>query len=180
MGQVGRFAATDGACYARRSRVVCRTARGLEVGEVLGPSAGTVDSCDGRLLRRVTVQDELLITRIERRRNVAFQACTALLASEGVPAVLVDVEHLFDGQSLFFYFLGETPPEAAALTDRLAETYEAEVQFRSFTETVAVGCGSDCGTEGSSRCGSGCATCAVAGTCAVQAQETRFRARNKA
>ena len=38
MGQVGRFAAVDAVRYPRHSRVVVRTRRGLEVGEVLTPT----------------------------------------------------------------------------------------------------------------------------------------------
>ena len=89
----------------------------------------------------------------------------------GGRVVLVDVEHLFDGQSLFFYFLGETTPELDALTSELAELYEAQVQFRKFTDTLTAGCGPHCGTEqaGSGGCGSGgCSTCAVAGACGTK------------
>ena len=35
MGQVGRFAAVDAVRYPRRSRVIVRTRRGLEIGDVL-------------------------------------------------------------------------------------------------------------------------------------------------
>src|SRR2546430_11543646 len=48
---------------------------------------------------------------------------------------------------LFFYFLGDVTPELEAYTGRLAETYEANVQFRKFTETLIEGCGPGCGTE---------------------------------
>ena len=63
MGQVGRFAAVDAVRYPRRSRVVVRTRRGLELGEVLTPPEDSDDGrtfSDGDLLRGVTVQDELL------------------------------------------------------------------------------------------------------------------------
>jgi cell fate regulator YaaT (PSP1 superfamily) len=165
MGQVGRFAAADGAQYARRSRVVCRTSRGLEVGEVLAPCEGRASSSDGSLLRRVTVQDDLLISRLERRKNAAFDACTNLLAERGLSAVLMDVDHLFDGQSLFFYFLGDTTKELEALTSELAETYEAKVQFRKFTESLTEGCGPDCGIGDEGSCGTSCSSCAIAGAC---------------
>ena len=36
----------------------------------------------------------------------------------------MDVEHLFDGRSLFFHFLGDVPPEVEAVTQELAEAYE--------------------------------------------------------
>ena len=47
------------------------------------------------------------------------------------------VEPLFDGQSLYFYFLGAVSAEVEALTAQLAEAYEARSQIRRFTQTLA-------------------------------------------
>ena len=123
---------------------------GRKLGEVLTPPEDSDDGrtfSDGELLRGVTVQDELLQARLERNRQEAYTACAAMLADSQTSAVLVDVEHLFDGQGLFFYFLGDVTPELETYTARLAETYEAKVQFRKFTETLIEGCGPGCGTE---------------------------------
>jgi cell fate regulator YaaT (PSP1 superfamily) len=170
MGQVGRFAAVDAVRYPRHSRVIVRTRRGLEVGDVLAPPDDHDDSrafADGDLLRGVTVQDDLLQARLEKNRQEAYADCAAMLGNNRIPAVLVDVEHLFDGQGLFFYFLGDVTPELEEYTERLAETYEAKVQFRKFTETLIEGCGPGCGTEeakGQGGCDS-CSSCAVASAC---------------
>jgi hypothetical protein len=166
LGGVGRFIADGGQRYPRGARVVCRTARGLEVGEVLN-ALETADSQpgDGTLLRRITPQDDLLLARLEKNRDEAYRACAARVAERGLPAVLVDVEHLFDGQSLYFYFLGETTPELDALTSELAAVYEAQAQMQKFADTLTAGCGPHCGTEEGGGCGStsgGCSTCAVA------------------
>ena len=168
MGHVGRFDAADGVLYARHARVICRTARGLEIGEVLSTSELGGQDADGTLLRRLTVEDDLLLTRIERNRHEAFQACNDLLAKRNLPAVLMDVEHLFDGQSLYFYFLGDVSPEIEALTSELASAYETEVQFQKFADTLTAGCGPGCGTEEATGqgCSTGsCASCAVASAC---------------
>ena len=153
-------------------RVICRTGRGLEVGEVLSP-AEAIDAApsDGTLLRRVTTQDDLLIARLEKNRDEAYQACALWLAERQMPAVLVDVEHLFDGQSLYFYFLGEAGPELDALTAELADAYEAKAQLQKFAETLIAGCGPHCGTEEGGGCGSGgCSTCAVLGACGTHSR----------
>lgn len=173
MGQVGRFAAVDAAHYPRHSRVVVRTRRGLEVGDVLSPPNERSDErsfADGELLRGLTVQDELLEARLERNRQKAFVACQELMANLGLSAVLVDVELLFDGQGLYFYFLGNVPQELESFTKQLAETYEAQVQFQKFTETLIAGCGPGCGTEeakGQGGCES-CTSCAVASICGTK------------
>jgi cell fate regulator YaaT (PSP1 superfamily) len=172
LGHVGTFAAVDALRYPRRSRVVVRSPRGLEVGEVLAEpeDRGAVDVVDGQILRRMTVQDDLLEARLQRRRHEAFEACQQLLEESAVPAALVDVEHLFDGEGLFFYFLGDPPQQATEITNRLAETYEAAVEFRKFADTLTEGCGPGCGTEeakGQGGCAS-CTSCAVASACGTR------------
>ncbi|HEY3393076.1 MAG TPA: PSP1 C-terminal domain-containing protein [Lacipirellulaceae bacterium] len=173
MGQVGRFAAVDAVRYPRHCRVIVRTRRGLEIGDVLAEPDDNGEGrapADGEILRGMTVQDELLQARLAKNRQAAYDACAELLAESGVPAVLVDVEHLFDGQGLFFYFLGEVPPTLEEHTQRLAETYETKVQFRKFTETLIEGCGPGCGTDevkGRGGCDT-CTSCAVAGACGTR------------
>jgi hypothetical protein len=169
LGHVGRFTSADGTRYPRAARVVCRTRRGLEVGEVLSDlePAATFDS-DGAVLRRVSVEDDLLLARLQKNKDEAYVACTSLLSERGIPAVLMDVEHLFDGRSLYFYFLGDVTPEIESVTSELAATYDSAVQFQKFADTLTHGCGPGCGTEEAegNGCGSGgCSTCAVASAC---------------
>lgn len=172
-GQVGRFRSIDSARYPRGSRVVVRTVRGVELGDVLGAADGgggengeRFFGADGTILRRMTVEDQLLEARLERNRHDAFEACSRRLGELGIAVPLVDVEHLFDGRGLYFYFLGTPPTEVDALTAELADIYDANVQFRRFAETLVAGCGPDCGTEhagggGCSSCATGCAVASV-------------------
>ena len=167
-GAVGCFHAADGAGYLRAARVICRTSRGLEVGEVLA-EATAAEAPDGTVLRAVTVEDDLLLARLEKHKDQAYQACLDLLQERQLSAALMEVEHLFDGQSLYFYFLGQPSPEVEALTDELAEAYETQVRFRRFAETLSEGCGPDCGEEAAGGCDSGgCSSCAVAAACGAK------------
>src|SRR5690606_31145234 len=104
MGLIGQFRSPEGTIYPRGRRVVVRTVRGLESGEVLTEPDGWQDAreADGELLRAMTMEDEMLAERMERRRDEAFEACQQLLADRGLTATLVDVEHLLDGQGLYF------------------------------------------------------------------------------
>ncbi len=166
LGHVGRFTAVDAVRYPRHARVVVRTGRGLELGEVLaGPEGPDDGPADGSILRGVTVEDQLLAARLEKHRQAAFEACAARLLEMNSAAVLMDVEHLFDGGTLLFYFLGEMTPELESLTADLAELYETQVQFRRFTNAVTEGCGPDCGTDAAAGCKTCATTCAVAGAC---------------
>ena len=163
MGVVGTFDAADFRVYRRDQRVICRTARGLEVGSIICD----VDqpASDGEVLRVTGSEDELILDRLERFRDRAFNACNDLLTQRGLPGTLVDVEHLFEGDSVFFYFLGEVDPRVEALTAELAETYDRKVKFKKFAEALAEGCGPDCGTKESGCSSGGCGSCALSGGC---------------
>ncbi|HZZ74054.1 MAG TPA: PSP1 C-terminal domain-containing protein [Pirellulales bacterium] len=172
LGQVGRFTSVDRTLYPRGTKVVLRTSRGLELGEILAPPSADLPgaTADGSILRGMTVEDGLLESRLQKNRAAAFSACEERLRRLNSPVALLEVEHLFDGRSLFFYFLGEVPPEVESLTHELAEVYDAEVQFRKFADTVTTGCGPGCGTDAAT--GGGCSTCAtgcaIAGACGTK------------
>ncbi len=162
LGSIGKFACAERRSYPRDTEVVCRTARGLEVGKIVCEvEPGDVESeGDGEILRRIGREDRAIVERLDRFRDRAFLACSKLLVERNLKATLVDVEHLFDGQSIWFYFLGDVSPEVESLTEELAEVYEGKVKFRKFAEALANGCGPGCGTG--SSCGD-CGSCALGG-----------------
>ena len=171
LGHVGRFTAVDAVRYPRDARVVVRTGRGLEVGEVLAPPSDGPDEAngDGSILRGMTTEDQLLgpgwnaiarpptrpVPRGWPRLRLAGRA-DGRRASVRRP-------------SLVFYFLGEISEELAAITDELAELYETHVQFRRFAEAVTEGCGPGCGTETAAGCKTCVTGCAVASACTTRA-----------
>ena len=169
--QVGRFASVDAARYPRGARVVLRTTRGLEVGDVLAPPASeSAAEFDGVIVRGMTIEDQLLEVRLRKNREAAYAACACRLAELRLDVALVDVEHLFDGRTLVFYFLGRQPPELETVTSELAAIYDTQVQFQAFATTLTEGCGPGCGTEEATGQGcQSCATgCAVAGACGTR------------
>ena len=171
MGVVGQYQSPDFTLFPRDAQVICRTDRGLEHGQVicsLDEESQNESIPEGQILRRVGSEDRLILERLERHRDKAFEACQNLIQERALPGVLVDVEHLFDGESVFFYFLGEVDSRTEALTNELAETYERKVRFKKFAQTLAQGCGPDCGT-GESKCSSGgCGSCALSGGCGTK------------
>lgn len=167
MGWIGRFGSAEAVQYAPGQRVICQTFRGLEIGEVLDDQfVGESLTVCGDILRPVAKADGLILTRLNKHRLRAIEACGRMLAEQGVQAILLDAEQTFDGKNLFFYFLGEVTPEVEEITGLLAEEYEAKVQSRKFTDLLVNGCGPGCGGE-ASKCGTGgCGNCSMAGGCA--------------
>ncbi|HEV7280886.1 MAG TPA: hypothetical protein VGN57_11840 [Pirellulaceae bacterium] len=178
-GHVGRFVSEIPSGLRRGDRVVARTSRGLELAEVLSAVEADADageefgeSIDGAILRPVLETDELLQVRLARYRDRAFDACRKWLEEKNIPGTLVDVEHLLDGESLFFHFLGDPPELDFAASEELAALYEKKVHFRRFADALQQGCGPGCGTESAANgCASGgCSTCATG--CGVKKART--------
>lgn len=181
-GDVGVFRNQSHQRLQRDDRVVCETPRGLEIGSVLAMmqdetdfAAGEVPDPIGDIVRKVTPNDLMLMERLERYRDQAFTACQQLIASRQIPAILVDVEQLFDGENLFFYFLGPIDESLEQVLQELSSTYERRIRFRQFAERLATGCGPDCGTKdrgcgSSSGESSGCGSCGLSGACRSSAK----------
>jgi len=153
----------------RDSRVILRTAAGLQLGLVLGPSqqlpsfeasapkasgagASSAETTAAHILRSTTDEDELLIGRLNRHKRTAVERCREALASSGSKSVLLDIDQMLDGGILVMHFLGEVDQTAESITKQIAEEYESVVRTRHFAKLLRDGCGPDCGT------GAGCST----------------------
>lgn len=154
---------------SRGQRVVVRTDRGVEIAEVVAPSAiaeasGSSVAPKITFLRNVTQQDEMLRRRLEKDQRAAIESCRDKLTSLGSESMLLDIDPLFDGMTLIFHFLGPVDDVAKNVTAELIESYESVSGMRKVAELLTVGCGPGCGTAAggdSGGCGSGCAGCAV-------------------
>ena len=169
----------------RGQEVVVRTARGIEIAEVMSPASppkpalnetsfttdsstvSTTDSTDGKILRRLTAEDRLLQQQLTHAAKLAFESCQQHLIKTGSRDCLLDVEPLMDGKTLYFHFIG-TPDES--LTEHLqslAEIFRATVQASQFAKLLDEGCGPGCGTEEKGSCGDSgtCSVCVIAKAC---------------
>lgn len=166
----------SGAVSLRRGRrVVCRTGRGIELGQIVSPLRGEVAEggslspgagSPGQILRTATTEDELLDARLVKHKQTAVRDCQQALAALDCGTKLMDVEHLFDGRTLIFHFLGPIDEQIQGIVDQLVEVYENRARTGHFAKLVAEGCGPGCGTS-EGGCGSGgCAVCVVRGACA--------------
>lgn len=169
IGHIGRFLMTEPVRLSRGDRAVFRTTRGIELGTVLGPTSQTQeDLSDGRLLRKMTPEDELLWGHLQRLAQEAHDECAKWLESGGQEATLLEVEPLLDGRTLYFHFLSDVEPTVQNRIDELATIFEGRVRESKFANLLEHGCGPGCGTEKAENgCGSrgGCAVCKVSQAC---------------
>lgn len=131
--------------------VVCQTGRGLEMGRVkllLTDDSMAESELVGPVLRVATDADLLTRQRIERAVPQGIDACNLWLGENGFAQIVLDVDVPLDGQRLYFHFLGDVDRSLESVTDQLVELFDKTTGIRSFTQAVAIGCGPNCGSDG--------------------------------
>jgi len=128
-------AAREGNQFTRGDRVIVRTDRGLEIGEVLLEASERVLSClidspQGQILRRMTVDDEREATRIRRQATEEIKICERIVAELGLQMELVDVEHVFGGERIIVYYLADGRVDFRELVKRLAAEFHTRIEMR--------------------------------------------------
>jgi cell fate regulator YaaT (PSP1 superfamily) len=132
---VGEYDAPGEAIFARGDRVVLRSDRGHELGEVLcdaSPRAvGLLEaSTQGQIVRRLSPQDECEVQRLHALEHEELEACCRFVAERSLQMEPVDAEHLLGGERIVFYFLAEKRIDFRDLVKDLARTYKTRIEMR--------------------------------------------------
>jgi cell fate regulator YaaT (PSP1 superfamily) len=125
----------DNGCYARGQEVVVRTERGLELGQVLCPATPRAveliaEPTHGRIVRLLTERDRLERERLREVEERELEACARFVQQRSLQMELVDVEHLFGGERIIFYFLAEKRVDFRELVKDLAREYQTRIEMR--------------------------------------------------
>jgi len=122
--------------YERSCEVLVRSARGSEWGTILCPATdqtrdylGSKDS-SGRILRKVTNEDRDKLEEIRRTERGEFDGCLEMIGEQKLQMQLVDVEHLFGGERLIFYYLAEQRVDFRELVKALARRFRTRIEMR--------------------------------------------------
>ncbi len=169
-GDFGRFLASAPLLLRRGARVVVRSERGLELGQVLRP-AGERHSrllggvVAGELLRQAGPEDEEMARRMAERAALLLARGEQLVAEQGLPAALVDAEVLLDGVQAVLHVIRWGECDLRELVRPLSTELGLSIRLDELGAPPAGeehGCGS-CGSGGCGSCGSGCGSgCGVA------------------
>jgi cell fate regulator YaaT (PSP1 superfamily) len=132
---LGDFEPGEGAAYRRGDQVIVRTDRGLEVGQVLCPADPRAlellsEPTRGRIVRRPTDADRADLERLRQAEQREFDSCLRYIASRRLQMELVDVEHLFGGERIIFYFLAEKRVDFRELVKDLAREFQTRIEMR--------------------------------------------------
>jgi cell fate regulator YaaT (PSP1 superfamily) len=132
---LGEFTPASEAPYQRGQDVLIQTERGQEVGELLCEATPRTvallsEPTRGQLLRALTEEDLRLVEAIYGREEVEFHRCREFIRARQLQMDLVDVEHLFGGERVVFYFLAEKRVDFRELVKDLAREYRTRIEMR--------------------------------------------------
>lgn len=174
VGLVGQFRHNERTLPSVRTHVVVQTDRGLEMGEVISPSAahrgcaciipkekidsyisqsGGADypfSRNGRVVRLATVQDLNEQRHIEQNLSEKANRCKEMIKKLDLSMKIVEVEHLFGGDRVIYYFMADGRVDFRQLVKDLAHEYNTRIEMRQVgarDEARLVGEYDTCGRE---------------------------------
>lgn len=121
--------------YSRGDRVIVRTERGLEVGEVLVEATERAVSFlnnppRGQIFRKMTADDQREANRIRRLAPEEMARCERIIKELGLQMDLVDVEHIFGGERIIVYYLADGRVDFRELVKRLAAEFRTRIEMR--------------------------------------------------
>jgi cell fate regulator YaaT (PSP1 superfamily) len=135
---LGEFGVTHDQRFQRGMEVIVRTPRGTEAGEVLcdaTPRAREflVEPTEGTILRQFTPDDRAVLARLREGHAREYEIGRQFIEQRKLQMDLVDVEHLFGGERIVFYFLVR-PPEKRVdfreLVRDLAREFQTRIEMR--------------------------------------------------
>jgi cell fate regulator YaaT (PSP1 superfamily) len=132
---LGDYEAVPDQAYARGQAVLVRSERGLESAEVLCESTPRAvqlltEPTKGQIVRVMTGEDHVQARAAKAKEQAAFGRCQEFIAQRSLQMELVDVESLFGGERLVFYFLAEKRVDFRELVKDLAREFRTRIEMR--------------------------------------------------
>ncbi len=119
----------------RGDRIIVLSDRGHETAETLCPAtpqavAYLAEPTSGTVVRLMTPEDlqhELHLRQLQRKE---YDSATRLIAEHKLAMQLIDVEHIFGGERLVFFFLAEKRVDFRELVKSMAREFQTRIELR--------------------------------------------------
>jgi cell fate regulator YaaT (PSP1 superfamily) len=156
MRLLGIFASPDGTPFHRDARVIVRTSRGQETGQVLCEATPDVlrhlpqQMEENKIIRVMTHADILEAKRIHEEEHDEFSRCSEVIKRMKIEMNLVRIEHIFGGERIIIYYVAEGRVDFRELVKVLASEFQTRVEMRQIgvrDETKLLSDFGDCGKE---------------------------------
>ncbi|MHC5061368.1 MAG: PSP1 domain-containing protein [Planctomycetota bacterium] len=152
MGLLGWFEHKQSRIPKTQSRVVIKTDRGLEMGELVGQfnyRGGYFKSSPeqvldyygkaqkdppltsgGTFVRFATAEDLMEEEHLDASAAEEMQCCQRFVKDMKLPMKIIDAEHVFGGERIIIYFTSSGRVDFRELVKRLAREYQTRIELR--------------------------------------------------
>ena len=152
MGIVGWFLHDEKHMPKAESKVMIKTERGLEIGEVIGKfcykggvfkknedavvdyyEVGKADCpvrAGGKFVRYATTQDLSDEHHVNIGAKDELKKCKQIIREMNLSMKLVDIEHVFGGERIIFYFTADSRIDFRDLVKGLAKEFQTRIEMR--------------------------------------------------
>lgn len=136
MRLLGEFSPKGPQEFSRGDEVIVRSSRGTEWGTILCEATERTreylgkDDGAGRILRSANQEDEKTRTECWEREQEAFASGKEMIAERHLAMQLIDIERLFGGERMIFYFLSEARVDFRDLVKALAQKFNTRIEMR--------------------------------------------------
>jgi len=132
---IGEYAPSHGLTVGPRRQVIVRSDRGLEAGETLCLAtpktiAMIPELTQGEILRVVSMEDLARIDELKKLEAMEYDKAAELIIQHRLAMQLVNVEHLFGGERIVFYFLAENRVDFRELVKSMAREFRTRIELR--------------------------------------------------
>jgi cell fate regulator YaaT (PSP1 superfamily) len=132
---LGVFSTRGSDRYSRGMKVIARTNRGMEAGEVLCEATDDAlsqmpNGSGGQILRELTAADSSELAHLHAKERSEFELCRRHVQELNLPMELVDIEHVFGGERVVIYYLSEDRVDFRDLVKALATELQTRIEMR--------------------------------------------------
>ena len=173
MNAIGFFEHNEANIPKVPTRVVVKTEKGLELGDIVGRLCSyktgqykldkeqvkkyfedsQIDiSCNlvGSVIRLATADDISEEKHLQKNAKEEMEYCRKLVKEMQLPMEIVDADHIFGGERIVFYFMSDGRIDFRELVKRIAQEYQTRIEMRqigSRDEAKLFGDYETCGQE---------------------------------
>jgi len=135
MRSLGVFSVRTNQPMNRGEKVVARTSRGLEVGDVLCEATDEAveqikNPDNGQILRKMSHDDVNELEHMQLKSREEFETCERYVQKLGLLMELVDVERIFGGERIVVFYLADERVDFRELVTQLANEFKTRIEMR--------------------------------------------------
>ncbi|WP_435011225.1 PSP1 domain-containing protein [Tundrisphaera lichenicola] len=135
MRHIGEYEGVEGLTHLRGEKVLVRSDRGTEMGEILCQATERTSSFlenpfRGQIVRVATPEDLVEESRLAEASIRGLATCREFAGKRRLQMDLVDVEVIFGGERMVFYYVSEKRVDFRELVKDLARAMQTRIEMR--------------------------------------------------